>query len=220
MAVNSPSTQLGCGRDIDEVWDGIGQPPDRHERTCPFCQAARSDLEELARATRTLRDDDSADAGLGAGPEVIGRILSVARSEVRRGRRLPLDAPQAGRAASLTISEQALVAVVRRTGDATREVQIRRCSVSLDPGPERPAGDGDAAGPGVPETVPAGAEGVSPLLDRATDVRVSLKVSVGYGAAVVVAVDRLRAAVIGAVAREVGMNVVSVDVVVEDLHDA
>ena len=126
MALAPPGTQLGCGRDIDEVWDRIGRAPDAHERVCPYCQAARADLAGLARATQAMRDDDTTNPDLEPSPGVLDRILAVARAEVRRGRRLPLDQPDADATGVNTVSEQAVTAAIRRTGDQMREVQIRR----------------------------------------------------------------------------------------------
>lgn len=207
MAVSS-ATRLGCGRDIDEVWASIDRPPTPHEQTCPFCGAARESLHELERATAELRAEDDDDPDLQAGPQVIARILEVARSEARRSRRLPLSRPLPGEVtAELTVSEQAVATVVRRTGDRHGGVQIRRCSVDLVD----------------PATTSADREGPGPVDDGtprvAADVRVSLRVSVASDVSIPLLSSELRAAVIEVVGREVGMTVVEVDLVVEDVHD-
>lgn len=204
MAVNT-STQLGCGRDIDEVWENIARPATPHERSCPFCGPARESLQELGRATSKLRAEDEEDPELQAGPLVIARILEVARSEVRRNRRLPLNKPLPGQVSeALTISEQAVAAVVRRTGDRHGGVQVRRCSVELV----------DDAAPAA-EPLPV----VDELAPReASDVRVALRVSIDGGVSIPSLSSELRRAVIDVVSREVGMNVVRVDIEVEDVH--
>ena len=204
MAVSS-STQLGCGRDIDEVWENIARPATPHELSCPFCGPARESLQELERATSKLRVDDEEDPELQAGPLVIARILEVARSEVRRNRRLPLNKPLPGQVSeALTISEQAVAAVVRRTGDRHGGVQVRRCSVELV----------DDAAP-VAGSLPV----VDELAPReASDVRVALRVSIDGGVSIPSLSGELRRAVIDVVSREVGMNVVRVDIEVEDVH--
>jgi uncharacterized alkaline shock family protein YloU len=206
MAVSS-STQLGCGRDIDDVWANIDQPPTAHERTCPFCGPARASLKELERATAELRAADDEDPQLQAGPQVIDRILQVARSEARRSRRLPLSKPVAGQvSADLTVSEQALAAVVRRAGDAYGDVQVRRCSIELAEEPN------DAT---TADGVPVTTEAMEPV---ASDVRVSLRVSIGADVSIPLLSKELRLAVMSVVSKEVGMNVVGVDIVVEDVH--
>ena len=209
MALAASSTQLGCGRDIDQVWDHLDQAPDAHELTCPFCQAARADLADLSSATRALREDDATNPDLEPSPAVLDRILAVARTEVRRGRRLPLDQPTDEQTSANTVSEQAVTAVVRRVGDRTGRVQIRRCTLALD---DRPAGSATS-------TVPSPSDGEA-FDPGPAAVAISLRVSVARDLPVAVASNQLRTAIIEAVLQEVGMRVVSVDVVVEDLHDA
>ena len=200
MAVSS-STRLGCGRDIDEVWAGVDRPATPHEQKCPFCSAARESMRELGRATAELRTQDEEDPDLQAGPQVIARILDIARSEARRSRRLPLSKPRRGQVVDeLTVSEQAVAAVVRRTGDRYGGVQVRRCSIEL-----------------VDTTVPE--DGTTTVESAASDVRVSLRVSVGADVSIPLLSAELRSAVMAVVEREVGMNVVGVDLVVEDVHD-
>jgi len=197
------STQLSCGRDIDQVWDHLDLAPVGHELTCPYCRAARADLQELAQATRQLRDDDANNPDLQPGPAVLDRILDIARSEVRRGRRLPLDRPDVHGTSANTISEQAVTAVVRRAGDRNAQVQIRRCAITTvppAPTPERPTSEARDPDPAA--------------------VAVVLRVSVAHDLAIADATDRLREAVITAITQEVGVHVSGVDISVEDIHDA
>ena len=223
MALATPSsTQLGCGRDIDQVWDHLDQAPDAHELTCPYCRAARTYLAGLASATQAMRDDDATNPDLEPGPGVLDRILAVARAEVRRGRRLPLDQPRADVTSPNTVSEQAVTAVVRRVGDRTRQVQIRRCALTLaNPASERPGVTTTSASstraPSRPRLLrtPGEALGAGPAT-----VAVSLKVSVAADLAIVDATNQLRTAINEAIEAEVGMRVVSVDITVEDVHDA
>lgn len=198
MAVTRTSTQLGCGRSIDDVWLGIGRAPDRHELGCPFCGAARSDLAGLAQATAGMRKADEHDPDLRAAPEVVDRVMAIARSEVRRGRRLPLHQPTAGSLSNLSVSEQAVTAVIRRVGDRGGLVQIRRCRLQV-----------------VPPDATARTARPSP-----TAVRVSLKVTVKAGTAILAVVEDLRLAIIAAVEREVGIDVQTIDIAVEDVFDA
>ena len=133
---------------------------------------------------------------------MLDRILAVARAEVRRGRRLPLDQPGAEQTSTNTVSEQAVTAVIRRVGDRTRQVQIRRCALTLDQTATDP----------VPS--PNDAD------DGAAAMSVSLRVSVARDLSVIDASNQLRGAVVDAVRQEVGLHVARVDIFVEDLHDA
>ena len=222
MALAPPSTQLGCGRDIDEVWDRINRASDAHELTCPYCQAARADLAGLANATQAMRDDDTTNPDLDPGPHVLDRILAVARAEVRRGRRLPLDQPGADPTSVNTVSEQAVTATIRRTGDRLPGVQIRRCVITADPSDRLESLTSDSAAPGeftrggpTSDSAPGLLTGRGPAA-----VAVSLRISVATHRSVVDVSNQLRAAVIDAVMQEVGMYVVAVDIAVEDLHNA
>ncbi|GAA3624464.1 hypothetical protein [Microlunatus ginsengisoli] len=202
MAVRNPSQQLGCGRDMDDVWASLDRPPDGHELGCPECRAARASLVELAEATAQLGRSDDAD--LQAGPQVVDRILDIARSEVRRGRRLPLVEPVGDEPSSLSVAEQAVATIVRRVGDLTPGVQVRRCTVG--PVLEPQALDITEPDPPVDDGRPAA-------------LTIGLGVSVDGRRQIPGLIEALRRAVIAAVEDEVGVRVPRVDVVVEDVHD-
>lgn len=230
MEVTPSSTRLGCGRDIDDVWENVPNAPTPHEVTCPDCQAARADLAGLAAATKDLHHDDTVDTELQTSPQVIDRILTVARAEVRRGRRLPLRRPGPDQTSDLTVSEQAVATMIRRVGDQSPAIQIRRCAITLitdEPSTPQP---GDESSPTFVRTdadphddeLAQVASAVTPVDQRpgpAANVRVALRVSVGSAVSIVGLVDALRMMIIDAIHRDVGMNVVGVDVAVEDLHD-
>ena len=226
MAVTNWSRQLGCGRDIDAVWTGIHRPPDTHEADCLDCQAARASLAELAVATEELTALDEAE--LTATPALVDRILDVARSEIRRGRRLPLvrpyvpdpgladqqldeprvEGPQLEDAqledarlddpGELTVAEQAVGALVRQTGDRLPGIQVRRCSVK-------------------PTTVdaPVGLVGGGP--DEPAEVLIEVRVSVDGLSPIIELTEDLRQRVIATVQSEAGLVVGRVDVIVEDI---
>ena len=215
MEVTSSPTQLGCGRDIDDVWDNINDPPTRHELVCPYCQAARSDLADLVKVTRAYHHQDSTDPDLEANPAVIDRILAIAHAEVRRGRRLPLDRPATGQASDLTVSEQTVAAVIRRIGDRGGSIQIRRCSVELDTDH-----DHDHTATATTTATATATANDDALRGASVGVRVSLRVSVDKAAPIVTLINELRQTIIAVVAREVGLDVTNVDVTVEDVHDA
>ncbi|GAA1846436.1 Asp23/Gls24 family envelope stress response protein [Microlunatus capsulatus] len=191
----SEPTRLGCGRDADEVWEGLDEPPGPHEQQCPFCQAARASLDELSTATAAMTAADRADPALRTSSSVLDGILGLARVEVRRGRRLPLERPAADELTTeLTVSEQAVVGVVWATGDAVPGVQARRCRVELVE--QDPADEGDRV-----------------------RVRVVLGLSVSAAVAIPAVTAELRRRVVEEVDRQVGVEVVSVDLRVEDVHD-
>ncbi|SDS92346.1 hypothetical protein SAMN04488543_2650 [Friedmanniella luteola] len=195
MAVTDPS-RLGCGRDIDEVWESLDEPPGPHERGCPFCQDARASLDGLAAAAAALTAADRDDPALHTSASVLDSIFSIARAEVRRGRRLPLVRLRDDElTAELTVSEQAVVGIVWATGDEMPGLQARRCAVELVDDPDsRPA-------------------------DDRVRVRIELGVSVTAGLAIPAAVAELRRRIVAEVDRQVGIEVVSVDLRVEDVHD-
>ena len=214
MAMSDPMVQLGCGRSMDDVWDHIDTPPDTHELACAYCSAARRDLAGLVVATQELRDHDADDGRLQASPTTIDRILSIARTEVRRGRRLPLVEPGPDGVSELTVSEQAVTAVVRRVGDSIAAFQVRRCSVrhatSDQSQTTRTHGARDGVltplDPADPQHAPAG-------------LTVSVRVSVDLGVSIPLVVERFRTTVTEVVDREVGLRVTRLDVSVEDVND-
>ncbi|TGO05652.1 Asp23/Gls24 family envelope stress response protein [Serinibacter arcticus] len=209
------TSRLACGRDIDEVWERIESPPDEHELECPHCRNARSDLGNLARLTASQRDEERVDPDLEPDPAILGRIMAIARAEVRRGRQLPLDEPDAeGPVAELTVSEQAVSASARRAGDAVDGVQVERCEVVLVPGGGSPAVSGSVGsgpgGPGVPESYRA---------SRPSIVDVTLQVSVSIALSIPEVAREMRSNVMRRVNDEVGIDVRRIHIDVRDAHD-
>ncbi|HEX2130249.1 MAG TPA: Asp23/Gls24 family envelope stress response protein [Actinophytocola sp.] len=124
MAVNGTSSEylLPCGRDVDEVWSGLGEPVDVHERDCPHCRATRGSLLVLRDVTRELADDETEPSR-----DLTGRIMAAVRADLRRHDLLPLPTPEPG---SLEVSAQAVAAVVRFAADGVAGVRARRCRVT------------------------------------------------------------------------------------------
>lgn len=195
MALANSTTQLGCGRDIDDVWARADEPPDAHETACPDCRAARASLRELNEATRDLRSRDQADPDLHLDPGLVSKITSIARAEVRRGRRIPLRHAVAETVEpDLTISEQAVAGVIRHVCDRFDDVEGRRCRVEIS---DREAG-----------------------LDPAdVAISVQLRISVAVTTSIPERIETLRRAIIDAVADQIGVTADTVDIVVEDVHD-
>ena len=196
MALANSTTRLGCGREIDEVWANADAPPNAHEMECPDCQAARASLAELNTATRELRSSEREDTSLRRSADMVSKITSIARAEVRRGRRIPLRRSQSGTdEADLTVSEQAIATVIRHTCDQLPDIEARRCSVEVVD---------DAAGPD-PDAVA---------------IRAHLRVSVAASTASPGRIEALRQEIIAAVEDQVGVTAQIVDIDVEDVHDA
>lgn len=195
MAVND-DTRLGCGRTIDEVWATADQPPTAHERDCDYCQRARDSLSELTAATTALRRHD--EEHLQPGPGVKSAVMNLVRAQVRRTQPFPLAVPELGDAAELTISQQAVVAVVWTAGDAIAGVRVRRCQARLAPSGQR---TGEPAGLTVTLTV-----AVSVELARTTGIRA--------------AVPTLRSRITRVLADETGLDARLIHIAVEDIYDA
>ncbi|WP_177329046.1 Asp23/Gls24 family envelope stress response protein [Amycolatopsis australiensis] len=120
--------ELPCERDVEQVWerlDAVGAGlADEHELTCPHCRAARESLLALREATAELAAEEDAPS-----PDLLGRIMSAVRAEVRRGSMVPLPSPEPG---LVEISEQAVAAVLRYAADTVDGVRARRCRVRTD----------------------------------------------------------------------------------------
>ena len=199
--------RLGCGRSIDDVWARVDLPPDPHEQTCPDCQAARHDMGDLAAATRGLVAADKADPALRLNSSALTGILEIARAEVRRGRRIPMDQPRPGAAGDeLTVSEQTLANLIRRTSDEIDGLEARRSAVALskhDPLNEGAPGHDTRQ----PETLAAPAE-----------ITVDLRISVAPNAAIPALTRLLRDRLRTAIDLEVGITATVIHITVEDIH--
>lgn len=210
-------TTLGCGRDADDVWASIGAPLDAHELRCPYCEDARASLTELAAATREIAAADRANPILRVPAQAMAHIMTIARTEMRRGRTLPLRQPHPDRDGSpgdppdLSISELAVASVVRQTCDEIAGVQARRCGV-------RPTSDPDEPRDDTSQLLPSGQGGDGrPPPAR---IAVTLTVSVARDASIPTLVSELRRRVTADVAAQIGVAVSRIDVRVEDVHDA
>jgi uncharacterized alkaline shock family protein YloU len=128
MAVNKTTAAdyaLPCGRALEQVWErldaveaGLG---DEHEVSCPHCADARDSLLALRAVTRELIDEPDSTP-----PDLVGRIMSAVRAEMRRGHMLELSTPLPG---AVEISEQAVAAVLRFAADSVPGVRARHCRV-------------------------------------------------------------------------------------------
>ena len=119
--------------------------------------------------------------------------MDLARAEVRRGRTLPLREPEPMLEPTPTVSEQTVASLVRRVADREDAVEARRCSVL-------------AVGGGRVSGAPAA-------------MTVERRLSVASGTAIPETTARLRRAIITEVGESVGVEVPTVELIVEDVHD-
>ncbi len=194
MAVKSDN-RLGCGRDIDDVWSRTDQAPTVHESHCSHCQAARHSLSDLNDATQQLKSQDVQDPALHLPSELLNKVTSIARAEVRRGNRIPLHRPNQTQEPTLTISEQAIATVIRHASDQLPGIEASRCTARTD------------------EDTPGSAQ--TPVT-----IAVELYVSVSATSPIPDQITELRTKIIDALHTEIGLDAATIDVFVQDLHDA
>ncbi|MFI6869476.1 Asp23/Gls24 family envelope stress response protein [Nocardia sp. NPDC050406] len=125
--------RLPCGRGMDEVWQRLDAVQagnsNAHEARCADCRAARESLLALRAATQELIDEPDPPP-----PDLLGRIMSAVRAEMRRGQTLALPTEHAG---AVEVSEQAVAVVLRYAADTVPGVRARRCRItSVGTGPD------------------------------------------------------------------------------------
>lgn len=190
MAVNHATEgyELPCERDLDQVWerlDAVGEGlADDHELTCPHCRTARESLLALREATKELVAEAEQPP-----PDLVSRIMSAVRAEVRRGQMLGLPTSEPG---VVEVSEQAVAVVLRYAADAVGGVRARRCRV-------RTVGVGEAG-------------------ESLVEVELTLAMSMG-NASGGEALAKVRERVSAAAAARVGLRLVGLDLVVDDVYE-
>lgn len=191
MAVETDH-RLGCGRDIDDVWSHADAPPTTHELSCADCQAARRSLTQLNDATEHLKTQDRDDPDLHLASDIVDKVTAIARSEVRRGARIPLERSEDS-TTELSISEQAIATVIRHTSDLIPGIETRSVALRLH----------EEDGPEI----------------SSVKIAVRLRVTVSATSSIIDQVALLRARLMGAIQVEVGLDTTRIDVLVEDLSD-
>ncbi|MFD9892534.1 Asp23/Gls24 family envelope stress response protein [Amycolatopsis sp. NPDC059027] len=190
MAVNNTTEEyeLPCGRELERVWErmdvvGAGLA-DEHELSCPHCRVARESLLALREATQELVAEPEATP-----PDLVGRIMSAVRAEVRRGQMLSLPSTELG---PVEVSEQAVAVVLRYAADSVGGVRARRCRV-------RAVGEG-------------------PHGESVVEVELTLAVSL-RNAAGGEALSQVRDRVTAAAAARVGLVLAKLDLVMVDVYE-
>jgi uncharacterized alkaline shock family protein YloU len=196
--------RFDCGRSIDRIWATIDRPPTTHEENCKQCQIARTRLQRLSEATRSLRERDLHNPALKPRPGIKNAIMDVARAEIRPGSRILLRSADNG---TTEISEQALSSLIRFAAAAIPGVHTRRCRIEI-----RPATAG-LAGENQPSGTPGTATDAGPRLI------VDLRVAAAPGIVIPRAVEALRHKISDAIPAGVGIGAGTVNITVEDLYD-
>ncbi|HEX7303181.1 Asp23/Gls24 family envelope stress response protein [Lentzea sp.] len=117
MAVTS-DYDLPCGRDVEQVWEVIDLS-DEHTRSCPHCAAVRESLLVLRAATEEMAQEE-----LEPPSDLVSRVMSAVRADVRRADVVPLPGDGLAR-----ISTRAVAAVLRYAADGVDGVRARGCRV-------------------------------------------------------------------------------------------
>ena len=196
--------RLGCGRSIDRIWATIDRPPTAHEEKCEQCQTARTQLQGLSEATRSLRESDLHNPALKPRPGVKNAIMDVARAEVRRGSRILLRSADTG---ITEISEQALSSLIRSAAAAIPGVHPRRCRIEIRAAAASLAGEDHPPGTTVIAT------------DAGPRLIVNLRVAAAPGIVIPLAAEALRHEISNAIPAGVGIGAGTVNIIVEDLYD-
>lgn len=195
--------RLGCGQSIDRLWATINRPPTAHEESCEQCQTARTQLQRLREATRSLSESDLHNPALEPRPGIKNAIMDVARAEVRRGSRIRLRSAENG---ITEISEQALSSVIRFAAAAIPGVHSRRCRIEIR----------SAAGL-AGEDHRVGTTGNA--ADAAPRLIVNLRVAAAPGVVIPLVAEALRHEISNAFPAVVGIKTGTVNIIVEDLYD-
>lgn len=196
--------RLGCGRSVDRIWATIDRPPTAHEEHCEQCQSARTRLQRLSEATRSLRESDLRDPALKPGPGIEHAIMDVARAEVRLGSRILLHSADNG---TTEISEQALSSLIRFAAAAIPGVHSRRCHIEMRSAAPSAAG----------EDHPSGTTGTA--ITAGPRLIVNLRVAAAPGIVIPRTMEELRHEISNAIPAGVGIGAGTVNITVEDLYD-
>lgn len=192
--------RLGCGRSIDQIWATISHPPTTHEQHCDQCRAARARLQNLKEATRSLRESDTNNLALKPGPGIKQAIMNVARAEIRRSKRIPLDSNENG---AIEISEQALSFLIRTATAAIPGLHARRCHIHI-------------RSHSTSEELPGATAGSATSLH----LDINLRVAAATGIEIPRTAQRLRHEINRAIPAGVGVSAGTINITVEDLYHA
>lgn len=184
------SDALDAEPDILDVYadylDRGEQPPAELIDASPENQLAWAALLRVRDAAGSLVDLEAEAAENPFATGWVESILANVQREVRSGRSIPLTHPSPR--AKLTVTEAAVLGLVRAAGDSVDGVLIGRCVL-----------DGDVEQPGAP-------------------VRVRVEASVFWGESIPERAEVLRAAIAHTLLEHTELTVESIDVTVTDVH--
>lgn len=194
---------LGCGRRIDQLWATLHQPPTTHEQQCEQCKMARTRLQGLSEATRSLREQDPNDPAVKPRPGIKNAIMDVARAEIRRSKRIVLGSTEEG---TTEISEQALGALIRLAATAIPGVHSRRCHIEVRSSDPSPAGEDQLSR-------------TRGTADAGPHLIIDLRVAAAAGIDIPRTVQTLRQEISSAIPAGAGIRAEIINITVEDLYD-
>ncbi len=174
----------GSGYTLDDLSDYLdrGRVPAIPEIDAnPECQAVLDSLTRMSAVSKELVDTEAA----AVDASWFDAVMREVTREVRAGRDIPLAEDDD---THLVITEGAIRAMVRETGDALPGVIVERTRI---------VGDVDDAEEGV---------------------RVEVAISVAYGQRMRRAADHVRRATADALAKHTPLRIASIDVTVDSLH--
>ncbi|WP_116050147.1 anti-sigma factor family protein [Amycolatopsis palatopharyngis] len=195
MAMNSTNSagngyELPCERELEQVWEYLDNPD-----VDDGVDEHERTCPHCRTARESLRALREATAELieeteQPPPDLFGKIMSAVRAEVRRGHMVRLPSSEPG---VVEVSEQAVAVVLRFAADSVPGVRARRCRIA---------------------TVGVGQVGES-------QVEVQLTLAVDYrNQTTIEALTEVRARVSAAAAARVGLQLVALDLVVDDIYGA
>ncbi|WP_219816369.1 Asp23/Gls24 family envelope stress response protein [Arthrobacter sp. ZGTC412] len=162
---------------------------------------ARTSLQRLSEATRSLREQDLNDPALKPRPGITNAIMDVARAEIRRSKRIILGSTEEG---TTEISEQALSALIRLAATAIPGVHSRRCHIEVRSSDPSPAGE-DPRSRGTADAGP--------------HLIINLRVAAAAGIDIPRTVQTLRQEISSAIPAGAGIRAEIINITVEDLYD-
>ncbi|MER7661676.1 Asp23/Gls24 family envelope stress response protein [Streptomyces sp. NPDC096193] len=182
---------LPCGRDVFRTMEhGLGEQPDPHAHSCPYCTAVLSETALLNNVVRRAEGGGSADTGDDSARNA--RIIDAVRLELSPGRNLPLG----GSDEDMWITEAVTARTFRAAAASLTGVRAGDCVV-------RPL---DVADPGTARW-PRGP----------VHVRLDAVVARTWNLQDVAA--RIRERITSAADTELGMDVAVIDVRIADIFD-
>ncbi|MEU2728744.1 Asp23/Gls24 family envelope stress response protein [Streptomyces griseoviridis] len=197
-AADGDDEQLPCGRLLSQVWESWETgADDPHLRSCPHCRQAVAELEELESVVRAL-PEEPVERYKDELTSLTQRVMDVVRLELRPGRPLPLGEP----AEDLWIMESVAARSLRAAAESVPGVRAGSCR--LLPRPD-----------GAPALAPGVFEVTSP--DAVGPVAVRLDIHAPADASLPDLAERVRLRVLETADRQLGMDIVAVDIRITDL---